>query len=271
MTATDLLIHRPDVGFPLFIEEEHPVTFQYSQKVCPGTFVVASDTQCSVAEWRYESIYDPNVKTTEHRSKVSMCEKHQILVAHAGEVPQVGGNRSRELATYLSDSVPDVTDPEQLKRLLEDWGRKSRSGDKFLLVSPKTQREQLFKLSLPSRDRADCVARENLSHFVSGDERNAAVFWPQFFGIGVEQYDLRESIAIAATTIVMAHRLDNRYIGGLEICYYCNDVWTFRNYDDQCKPLWNHLRKTACDQIKNLLLNSDHINQFVSSSAIDQT
>jgi hypothetical protein len=191
-------------------------------------------------------------------------------VAHAGEVPQVGGNRAKELAAYLSNSVSDVADPSHLKSLLEDWEKGSRSGDKFLVVSPKTRREQLFKLILPNRDRSECGAKESLTYFVSGDDRNAAIFWPQFFGVGIEDYDLKDSIAIAATTIVMAHRLDNRYIGGLEICYYNNGIWTFRNYDEQCKPLWNHLRKTACDQIKNVLLNSEQLDQLVSNSAIDQ-
>ena len=54
----------------------------------------------------------------------------------------------------------------------------------------------------------------------------------------------------------MAHKLDSRYIGGLQIWYYSNGAWTFRD-DDQCGPLWDHLIRIACDEIKNLLLNSE--------------
>src|SRR5260221_8266319 len=232
------------------------MTFQYSQKVGSGIFVVASDTQCSVTEEREESIDHPNVRTVEHRSKISLCEKHQILIAHAGEVPQVGGNPAGELAVYLSNSVFDHNNSQDLEGVLREWGGKSRyrSGDKFLVVSPHSQPNQLFKLSMPSTVSPDCDVRPSFSHFVSGDERNAAVFWPEFFGVGTESYDLKDSIAIAAATIVMAHRLDNRYIDGLQIWYYSNDSWTQRNYD-QCKSLLDHLNKTTCRQIKELLLD----------------
>lgn len=236
------------------------MTFQYSQKVGPGIFVVASDTQCSVTEKREESIDHPSVRTVEHRSKMSLCEKNQILVAHAGEVPRVGGDPAGELAAHLSNSVFDHNNSRDLESLLREWGGKSgyRSGDKFLVVSPHTQHWQLFKLSMPSTVSPDCEVRLSLSHFVSGDERNPAVFGPEFFGVGTESHDLKESIAIAAATIVMAHKLDNRYVGGLQIGYYNNGHWTIRSYD-QCKPLRDHLNTTASRQIKELLLDPQHL------------
>jgi hypothetical protein len=172
----------------------------------------------------------------------------------------VGGDPSGELAAYLSNTVLGHNDSRDLESALYEWGQKSRyrSGDKFLVVSPKSQPNQLFKLSMPSRVSPDCSVRTSLSHFVSGDERNAAVFWPEFFGVGTEVHDLKESIAIAAATIVMAHRLDNRYVGGLQIWYYSNDAWTLRNYD-QCKPLLVYLNVTTCRQIKELLLDPQHL------------
>jgi hypothetical protein len=235
------------------------VTFQCSHKVSLGVFVVASDTQCSVGEMREESIDRRDVKTVEHRSKTWLCQTHDILVAHAGEVPQVVGNPSRELADYLSSTKFDVMNSSQLENVLVEWGKESRyqMGDKFLIVSPKTKVNQVFKMCAPSRACPDYRIRPS-SHFVSGDETNAAVFWPQFFGVGVEEHSLGESIAIAAVTIVMAHKLDNRYIGGLEVWYYSNGAWTFLN-EDQCKPLWNDLRNTACGRIKNELLQSSRI------------
>jgi hypothetical protein len=41
---------------------------------------------------------------------------------------------------------------------------------------------------------------------------------------------------VAAATVFMAHKLDSRYIGGLQIWYYSNGAWTFRD-NDQCGPL----------------------------------
>jgi hypothetical protein len=191
---------------------------------------------------------------------MSLCQRHQILVAHAGEVPQVGGNPSSELAAHLSDSLPEHSDSSDLERVLLEWAGKSpyRSGDKFLVVSPKTQPNQLFKLSLPSRVCPDSRVRPSLTHVFSGDERNAAVFWPEFFGVGTESYNLTESIAIAAATIVMAHRLDKRYIGGLQIWYYSDDAWAQRSYDE-CKSLWDHLDNETCRTIKELLLDPQHL------------
>ncbi len=94
------------------------------------------------------------------------------------------------------------------------------------------------------------------SQFFSGDERNSAVFWPEFFNVGEEDYDLRQSISIAATTVVMAGKISSGYIGGLDIWYYSRDQWKYLD-SDRCKPLRQYIRKQGAHDIADVLLKPD--------------
>jgi hypothetical protein len=258
--GTDLLIHRSGVRCsPLVREEEHPVTFQYAQKIGPAKFLIASDTKCSVIENGAEDRDDPGVATSEHRSKMALCRSQQIVIAHAGTLSDVYGNASYELESYLSQEAPTSDDSRELEQCLLQWGEKRKSSvslsGKFLIVAPTRRPHQLLKLFAPSSYRPDWYIRYSESRFVSGSERNPAVFWPEFFGVGEEPLTVDQSLAVAATTLAMAHKLEPGWIGGLEIWLYESGEWVHLD-SDRCWAVWKKLKKEAIPAIQELLLGS---------------
>jgi hypothetical protein len=228
------------------------VTFQYAWKVASNVFVIASDTLCSIIPEVEEDVDHPNPTASEHRTKMSLCEKHQMVIAHAGFMAQIGANPSKELADHLAQ-VFSGNDSNELKRVLREWGDvqgRRFARDKFLIVTPRTAPDQLLKLSM----FPDCHVWTS-SQFFSGDERNSAVFWPSFFKVDDEDYDLEQSLSIAAATIVMAQKISAGYIGGLDMWYCHKGQWKYLD-SDHCRPLRWYISKQGAQGITQTLLKS---------------
>jgi hypothetical protein len=227
MTATDLLIHRPDVGFPLFIEEEIPMTMQIGLRALSGNLVLAGDTKCRVQEATSNNMPERVPSGILSHSKIAICEPHQLAVAVSG-VGELGTSPEELLAKYLGEqkSIPE----DELRDILVEWGKQYFQEHKgpfewtvqmhsFLIVNPRDQ-YPFWKLRVGPK----CSSDRSDRYMVNGHENNTAIFWPEYFRCDAEMRGLAATTKIAALTIGMGAELNPYGVSGLEIWQF-NKKW----------------------------------------------
>ena len=183
--------------------------------------VLASDTKLQTWDLMEPK---PTVRGTMHSPKV-LFGADDIAVAFAG-LASNGVAPAQKLVDHLNGlrPLPDQLGPElgTFARDLFDEMKRDHPACTSLLctlvvVSPRAPCGwRIWKLPIEKDSRPMQI----LQYLITGDERNAAIFWPQYFRADSEKLTLQTATCLAATTILMGHELNPGGIGGLQIWQY---------------------------------------------------
>jgi len=193
-----------------------------------GGLVLASDTKIRTTGEEDEDFSGKLILSgIINASKVCFAAKHDIAVAFAGTDGR-GVEPARKLTEHLSDMGVIPEDP---RAVLEKWGNEffqsKYPGEThaspvcvLLVVIPQSIFCIAYKLYVGNESRLD----QSFQYLISGNESNAAIFWPEYLGCDNETHEMDVAVRIAAYTILMGAQLNPAGVGGLEIWRY-EDGW----------------------------------------------
>jgi hypothetical protein len=200
--------------------EETPVTLQIVIPV-GDALVLASDTKLQTWDAMEPK---PSASGIVHSPKVVFA-KRDVAVAFSG-LGSGGVVPAEKLVTYLDglDPLPDQLGPELKKfglnlfdEMKKDYPKKIGPICTLVVLNPRAPHGwRIWKLPIEE----GTTALQVLQYLIAGNERNAAIFWPQYFKADSEKLALQTATCLAATTILMGHELNPEGIGGLQIWQY---------------------------------------------------
>jgi hypothetical protein len=237
MAATDLLIHRSDVGFPLFIEEEIPMTIQVGMIGSDG-IVLASDTRWVQQGGIRHSFEAPKIRINHARGLAVSCARNMETSTEIANLILAGSDDAPAPDCSYIDEIASTV----LKTSGDRWDAQC------LIVSLRPQL-RLFRLQtrVAKGSIPPIMCHEISNRAVVGDDQNPAVFWSERY---YERRSMRSLILLAAHLVVTARNFNSAMIAGLEIVL-CDSTG---------------IRRIDQDSIRRLELQVDEIDKQLESS-----
>lgn len=204
MVATDLLIHRPVVGFSPHVEEEFPMTMQIGMVGTDG-IVLASDTKWTDTQ---------KVRHTFNSTKIKVNHERGIAVSYARNM-----ETSRRVADRIISDLRSA-DWEHPIQPIEEIGAKvlATAGERkdaqcLILFAKPSPRLFLFQFGTLN-GQPSSLCEEMSTTGIAGDNVNPAIFWSERY---YQARPVHSLVPLAAQLIVAASKLNPGAIGGLEI------------------------------------------------------
>ena len=197
MTCCSISTARPTI-LPTIVEEV-PMTIQFG--------LVGSDGVAIVGDTLH---FDSSsaIRTTFKASKIRYNSRGTIAIAWAGD-----GN-GLLVSKRIAQEMPDDCDIPQLRiEEIEEktWDSLTYGGDSVLLIAMRTPEPRLFRLHL---GKVGASIHNVLDRVCSGDAPNIAAYFVERY---YQRRPIEELAAIAAHSVLLAHKFNSGGIGGLEI------------------------------------------------------
>jgi hypothetical protein len=205
MTATDLLIHGPDVGFPLSVEEEMPMTMQLGMVGTDG-IVLASDTRWTQQGGVRHSYDAPKIMINRPRGLAVSCARNMETSTQIADLILAGSNDT---------PAPDCLDIHRIASTVA-----KEAGDRWdaqCLIVSLQPRLRLLRLQTrkPAKEQIPPIMCQEVSNkAVIGDDNNPSVFWSEGY---YEQRPMLSLVLLAAHLVITARKFNSGMISGLEI------------------------------------------------------